>query len=137
MRVLVPGQRKRRGLVSLQRVAALAVVEVWSRRELPLMLIFVAIGAALKLNLEERVFAFGNMTLGALDAEMLPFQRIGRGGMKFRRKRRRFEAIHGVAGRAPCAPGPLGELAVMRIGLVTIHALGERDRFLELSSSVA
>src|ERR1035441_8759594 len=42
-----------------------------------------------------------------------------------------------MAGRAFDTPRPLGELAVMRIGLVTIHALGEGDRLFEISARVA
>src|SRR5664279_1937693 len=106
MRLLVPGQRKRRGLHSLQSVAAFAVIEVRSRHELPIVLIFVAIGALLKLNLEERVFAFGDMTLRTVDGEMFPFERIGRGGVVLRRKRRRLETLHRVAGPALASPGP-------------------------------
>lgn len=137
MGLLVPAQRKRGGLVSLQRVAALASIKVGSRRELPIVLILMAISTELKLDLEKRVFAFGDMTLGAFHAEVLPFERIGRGGVKFCRKRRRLEALHCVTGCALRASGPLGELAVVRVGLVTVHALRECDRLLKISSRVA
>ena len=137
MRLFVPGQRKRRRLVSLQRVAALAGVEVRRPSELPIVLVLVAIGAVRKLDLEERVLAFGNMTLGAFDREVFPFERISGSGMIFCRKGRRFKTIHGVAGRALRTPGPLRELAIMWIGLVAIHALRERDRLFEISTSVA
>jgi len=49
-------------------VAALAGIQVRSRRKLSIVVILVAIGATLKLDLEECVFAFWDMTLGALDA---------------------------------------------------------------------
>ena len=68
-------------------MAAFAGVKVRSRRELSIVLILVAIGAALKLDLEKRVFAFWDMTLGAFDFEVLPVQRIGRGGVQLGRKR--------------------------------------------------
>ena len=58
-------------------MAALAGVEVWSSGELCIVLILVAIGAALKLYLEERVFALRDMTFGAFHLEVLPSQRIG------------------------------------------------------------
>jgi hypothetical protein len=41
-----------------------------------------------------------------------------------------------VASRALRSPRSLGELAVVRIGLVTIHALCERNRLFEISASV-
>ena len=118
-------------------MAELAGVEVRSRRELSIVVILVAIGAALKLYLEERVFSLRDMTLGTLDAEVLPFQRIGRGGVELCRECRRLEAVHGMAGRALHTSGPFGELAAMRIGLVAIHALGEGDRLLEISACMA
>ena len=121
----------------MQRVAAFAGVEVRSRRELPIVVILVAIDAARKLDLEERVFAFGDMTLGAFDGKVFSFERICGTGMIFRGKGRGFEAVHSVARRALRPAGPLGELAVMWIGLVTIHARCERDRLLEISASVA
>ena len=137
MRLFVTGQGKGGWFVALQRVAALAGVEVRSSGELPIVLVFVAIDTTRKLDLEKRVLAFGNMTLGAIDSEVFPFERIGRGRVIFRRERRRFETFHGVAARALRTSGPLGELAVVRIGLVTIHALCERDRLFEISTSMA
>lgn len=50
--LLVLGQAKRRWLVSLQIVAAIAGIEVRRRCELPGMSIGVAVGAALELDLE-------------------------------------------------------------------------------------
>ncbi len=137
MRLFVTGQREGGGLVPLQRVTALAGVKVRSPGELPVVLVFVAIGAVRKLNLEKRVFAFGDMTLGAFDGEMFPFERIGGSAVIFCRKGRRFEAVHGVAPGALGAARPLRELPIMWIGLVAIHALGECDRLLEISTSMA
>ena len=137
LRLFVTDQRKRGRIVSLQRVATFTGVKIWSRRELPIVLIFVAIGAVLKFNLEERVFALRDMTFAAIDGEMFPFERVSRGCVIFRCKRRRFEAIHGMAGGALRTAWPFGKLAVMRIGLVTIHAGGERDRLFKISTCVA
>ncbi len=50
--LFMPRQRERRRLVSLQRVATFARVQIRSRSELPVVLIFMAIGAALELDLE-------------------------------------------------------------------------------------
>ena len=58
MRLLVLGQAERGWLVSLESVAAIASVEVRCRGKLPRMLVGVAIGAALELNLEQCIFPF-------------------------------------------------------------------------------
>ena len=52
VRFFVTGQGECRRFVALQRVAALAVVEVRSPGELPIVIIFVAIGAARNLILK-------------------------------------------------------------------------------------
>jgi len=57
--------------------------------------------------------------------------------MVFRRERRWFKSIHRVTRRAFPTARPFGELAVVRIGLVTIDALREGDRLLEVSARVA
>ena len=137
MRLFVTGERKCGWFVPLQRVAALAGVEVRSPGELPIVLIFVAIGAVRKLNLEKCVFACGDVTLGAFNREVFPFERICGSGMIFCRKGRRLKTIHGVARRALSTSGPLGELAVVWIGLVAIHAFRKRNRLFEISTCVA
>ena len=137
MRLFMSGQCERRGLVSLQRVAAFAGVEIGSRRELSIVLVFVAIGATCEFDFKKRVFAFRNMTLRTLHREMFPFERIGGGRVIFHRECRGFEAIDGVASRTLRPLRPLGELAVMRVGLVTVHARSKRDRLLEISTRMA
>lgn len=42
-----------------------------------------------------------------------------------------------MAGRALAAVGTLGELSLVRVRLVTIHAFLEGQRFLEISARVA
>jgi len=75
---LVTSQRERRGLVGFQIVAALASIEIRRSRELPSMLIAVAVGAVLEFDLEQCVFAPGNVALRALQPGMPTLQRIGR-----------------------------------------------------------
>ena len=137
MRLLVLGQAERGWLVSLESVAAIASVEVRCRGKLPRMLVGVAIGAALELNLEQCVFPFRDMTLSTFQARMPALQRIRAGGVFLHREGRRFPSLHGVAGGALYAARTLGKLAVMRIGLVTIHALLEYQRLLKVSVGVA
>ena len=132
----VAGECEGRRLESLNGVAAFAAIQVWGRRELPGMLVLVAVVTTLKFNLEERVFSFGDMTLGAFDGAVFAFESIGRRGVIFHGKGRRLESIDGVAGRAFARSRSLGKLAVMRIGLVAIDALCERNRLFEIASGV-
>lgn len=137
MCLLVASQRKGRRLVALQRMAPFAGVKVRRSGELSIVLVFVAIGAARKLNLEKRVFPFGDMTFRALHREVLSLQGVRRGRMLFRRERRRLESFHRVAARALRASRTLGELPIVWILLVAIHACSECDRFFEISASMA
>ncbi len=134
---LVPGQAERGGPESQQTVAAFAAVRVGCDGELGSMGIIMAIGATLKLDFVERASALGNMTLRAGHGRVLPFQGISGCGVLFHAEGRRLEAFHGVARRALTAAHPLGKLAAMRIGFVTIHALLENQRLLEISLGVA
>lgn len=137
MGVLVPCQRKGGWLVSLEVMAAFAGVEVWSRRKLAGVLVAVAIGAVLELDFEERVFPLWNMALVALHRGVLSLQRISRGCVVLHGEFRGFEAIHRMAGGALSSSGALGELSLVRIGLVAIHTLLEGQRLLEISAGVA
>ena len=77
----VPRQAKCRRLVCLQGVAALTTVKVWGRRKLSCMFVGVAVGTALKLDLEKRVFAFGDVASGTLHSGVSALQGIGRGSV--------------------------------------------------------
>ncbi len=72
------GQGEGGGLVAFQVVAATAGVEIRSSGELIRVPVAMAIGAALELDLEQRVFASGNVTLRAFQAGMAALQRICR-----------------------------------------------------------
>lgn len=63
VRLFVFGERKCGWRVSLKIVAAVASVEVRRGGELPGVTVAVAIGTALKLDLEQCVLALGNMAL--------------------------------------------------------------------------
>lgn len=118
-------------------MTALAGIEVRRRRKLGRVLIGVAIGAMLKLDLEQRVFSLGNVTLLALQAGVAALQGIGAGGVFLRGESRRLPSVHGMAPGTLAAAGAPGELPVVGIGLVAIHALLEGQRLLEISASVA
>jgi hypothetical protein len=77
MRLFMSRQCELRGLISLQCVAAFAGVEIRSRCKLSIVLVFVAIGTAREFHFKKCVFAFRDMTLGALHREVFPFERIG------------------------------------------------------------
>jgi hypothetical protein len=92
----VPGERKGRWLVSLQIMTTLAGVKVRRLRELPGMLVAMAIGAALELHLEQGVLPPGNMALSALQCAVASFQRVRRGRVIFYGELRRLESVHGM-----------------------------------------
>lgn len=132
-RLLVPGQRKSRWPVSVQRVALLALIQVGCGGKLASMPVAVTVRAELELDLVESVFSLRSMTLHALQARVSGLQRVGGGRMFLDPELRRFPSVHGVTGRALASVGPLRELSSVRIGLVAIHALIEGDRLLEVA----
>src|SRR5450631_1860222 len=97
----------------------------------------VTVGTALKLDLEQRVLAFRDMALRAFQTRMPALQRIRAGGVFLHGKRRGLPALHVVAGSALPAVRTLGELPVVRIGLVAVHALLEYQGLFEISVRVA
>jgi len=134
--LFVASQCEGRGLVAFKIVALVASIEIRCRRELPGMLIAVAVGAALELDFEESVFPLGNVTLRTLQSGMSSLQRIGRGRMVLHCELRRLPSIHGVTRGALCAGRPLCELPVVWVGFVAIHALLKSQRLLEVSAAV-
>lgn len=134
--LFVLGERKRRRLESLQRVALLALIQPGRSGELRLVLVVVAVQAAGELDLVKRVLPLRDMALRALEFRVLAFERVRGGGMRLHIELRRFPAVEVVAGRALAAAGALRELAVVRI-LMAVHAPGERQFFLEVAIGVA
>lgn len=80
-RFLVLRQGKSRRPIPVQVMAAFAGIEVRGGRELPHMLILMTVGAALELDLEQRVFPARDMALPALQCRVLPLQRVRRRGV--------------------------------------------------------
>jgi len=137
MRFLVSRQSERGRLIGLESVAAVAGVEIRSSRKLPRMPVGMAVSAARELDFEQRVLPLRNMTLRALQPRMPALQRIRAGSVLLHGEGRWFPALHVMTRGAFSAVGTFGELAVVRIGLVAVHALGESQRFLKVASGVA
>lgn len=68
---------------------------------------------------------------------MPALQRIRTGRMFLDSERRRLPPVHCVAGSALAVIRPPGKLPIVRIGLVTIHALREDQGLLEVAIGVA
>lgn len=77
-RLLVSHQRERGRLITLKIVTALAAVEVWGRCKLSGVPVGMAVRTALKLDLEQRVFSFWDMTLRTLEFRVSTFKGISR-----------------------------------------------------------
>src|ERR1700687_3774295 len=133
--LFVPGERKRRRLESLKRVAFLALVQPGRSGELGLVLVVVAVQAAGELDFVKRFLSFCDMALRALEFRVLAFERVCGGGMLLAIESGRFPAVDVVAGRALAAIGTLREMSVVRI-FVAVHALGEGQIFLEVAGGV-
>ena len=134
--LLVLGQGKRRGLVSLEIMTLVAGVEIRSRRKLAGMAVLVAVGANVKLDPIERVPAFWNVALRAFQPGVTALQRILGRSMLLDGEQRGLPALDIVARGALATVRPLGELPVVGV-LVAIGALLERERFLEIPVGVA
>ena len=137
MRPLVFREREGRWLVRLHAMAAVARVEIRSRSKLLRVAIAMAIGAAIELHFENRVAAFRNVALRALQTRVTTLQRILGQSVLFHRKSRRFPPLHSVAGRTFSAIGALRKLTFVRIGLMAVHALGKSQGLLEISIGMA
>lgn len=133
---LVLGQSERGRFVRFQIVAAVASVEIRCRRELVGVPIAVAISAALKFNLEQRVLTLRDMALRALQPGVRALQWIRAESMFFDREHRRLPSLYVVTRGALAAVRTLGELAVVRVPMA-IHALLEGKRLLEISTGMA
>jgi hypothetical protein len=130
-------QRKRGRFIPLQVMAALTAVEVWRRSKLSRMLVGMAVGATLELDLELCVFAFRDVASGALHHGVSALQRIGGGSVILYSECRRLETVDGMAGSALAASRTLGKLTLVRVGLVTIRAPLKGKRLFEISARVA
>ena len=76
MRVAMHGDREQGTVEIGDGVAGFAAIVEWRRRELIVVHIFVAVGAASELDLVLCAFTGGRVALGALDGDVLALQRI-------------------------------------------------------------
>jgi hypothetical protein len=118
-------------------VALVALIEPRRSGELSGVTVRVTVGAELELDFVERVLAFCDMTLGALQARVSALQRIGAGRVLLDAELRGLETVNGVASGALAGVRAFGELSVMRVWFVAINALVECDRLLEVCLRVA
>lgn len=136
-RLFVLGEGEGGGLVAIYGVAAIASVEIRRGDELTAVLVGVAVGAVVKFDFEQRVLPFWDMTLVAIHAGMTTFEWIGAGGVLLHREGRGLPPLHRVTVGAFDPAGPLGELSIVRIGLVAVGTFIEGQRFLEVAAGMA
>ncbi len=142
-----PGQHKRRLLMPRQckssyvevvlRMTQLTAIEIRSPSELLLMYVLVAIATLRKQNLELGGAACWDMAFRAFHRRMLPAQREVRRAVILRLEDRFFEAVDRMAAFAFASVGPLGKLAVMRIGRVAVGTEPMCQMGLEISRTMA
>ena len=132
----MPFQGEGGGLPVGHGMAFFTLVQIRGPGELAIVVIFMAIRALGEFNLVDSCSAFIDVALGALHGEVLSLQRIVGGVVIFCQERRWLERIHRMAGLALDAFRPLGKLPVVRIGQVTVCALGEGNFLLEIAALV-
>lgn len=135
-RLLVLRDAERGWFVAIERMAAIAGVEIGRGNELPSVLVSMAIRAVRKLHLEQCVFALGNVALCALYACVPALQRIRADRMFFPREQRRLPALYVVAGGTLPTVRALDELAVVRV-FVAVGTFLEGQRLFEIAIGVA
>jgi len=135
--LLVPGQRECRGLVSLKIMATIAGVKVRRGCELSGVLVAVTVRTAVELDFEKSVLPLRRVALCAFEAGMSALQGIRAQGVFLHREGGRLPSFDRMTGGALASVRALGELPVVRIGLVAIHALREDKRLLEVSTGMA
>ncbi len=135
-RLLVPRQGKMRRAEALHVVAGLAPIQMWRGGELPFVNVLVAIPALCRSDLEERVFALGQMAFRAGYGCVLCLEGVLRRRVLLDAEDGRSKALDRVTRGAFSGIGPGFELARMGV-LVTVHALCVRHGCLEVAFGVA
>jgi hypothetical protein len=97
----------------------------------------VAIRTTVEFNVEESVFAFRHVALSALQPPVGALQWISGGGMLFHGEGGWLPSLHRMARCALSGIGALGELAIMRIWFVAVHAPGKCDGPFKIAIRVA
>lgn len=146
-RNMAPGKRKAALLVLGNRVVGflegtsgvttLAVIHPRRAGKLSTMLIFMAVGAKRKFDLEASLRSSQRVAGCALDGRMRRREWKASSRMIGDRKCGWTPALHGMAAFAAPAVWPRLELSIVRIRLVAVGALRVRHRRLEIPISVA
>jgi hypothetical protein len=134
--LLVQGQREACGLEWCSVMALFTSVIPGRTRELPLVLILVAVDAEWILDLESRLFASRQMTWRAIHFCMGKYQGKTCLCVIGNREGWRRPSLYRVTGLALTSVGPLRKLAIVRIRLVAITAEIMRNGSLEISLRV-
>lgn len=129
-------QRKRRWPIRFNCVATFTRTEIRRCCELAGVLVFMTVGAVVKLHFEYRVDAARNVALFASNFGVRALQRICSCDVICDRKRRGLPALNRVASAAFAAIGTFCELSLVGIGLVTIGAFFKRNWLLEVATAV-
>jgi hypothetical protein len=101
------------------------------------MLVLVAVGAVVEFQFEDCICAARDVALSAGSFGMGTLERVSRLRVICDSESRWFPAVNRMATGTLAAIRKLGELPFVRVRLVAISALGEDDRFLEISTAVA
>lgn len=132
--LLVLGQGKGRGLVSLQIVAFVASVQIRGRGKLTGMAILMAISAEIKLHPVQRVLALRNVTLCALHSGVPTLKRVFGGSVLLHSEKGGLPALHIVAGGTLARVCALRELSVVCV-FMAIRTLCKCNLLLEIAVS--
>jgi len=138
LRLLMLGQREGRRTVTLEGVTLIALVFVRLRRELAIVLVFVAIGAAFEVrDLKDRVFAFRRVTLLTLQFGVPIDQRVVGLGVRLDVEQRRLPSLHVVTtGTLDAVRLTFRKLSVVLV-FVAVGAFCKREFLLEVAIRVA
>ncbi len=130
-------QGKRRRLVPLQGVTGFATIRPGRILELTEMVVFVAVSATLKLNLEERSLARRDVALGASNCGMLLLQWIRRLVVIGQTERGWLPPFHRMTRRTLSAIRPLRELSRVWVGAMAIRTSLKRQCAFEIPAGMA
>ena len=134
---LVLGERERRRLKGVHRMATLAVVQPRRGGELAGMFVLVAVSAQPKLDFVLCRNTLGDMALGAFDLGVLSRERVIAGAVILHAKGGGLPGVHGVAGLALATVFALGKLTAVRIRPVAIRAELVGNGGLEVATAMA
>ena len=124
-------------MIAIQIVATFAAVEIWRGSKLPLVLVFVAIGAGGELNFVQRSRTRRDVTFCTAYRRVFAKQRIRCGRMLIQPEVRGFESLHCMTARTLAVICTFHKLSAVRIRVVAVGAFLESNWLLEVGVRVA